>query len=540
MTSRGLPFALVVSLLALPSIAAGEPPKIDRLIPSGIQRGTNASIQIVGKPGPDPLKVWSQGNNPSRDTFEWSFDEKNETAQVTCGEETSPGVHWIRFYNSSGATELMPFFVGTILEATEQEPNNSISDAQVIASESVLVNGLLEKSGEVDTFSVNLPSGCTFVASMQANSVLGSPMDGILQLLDAKGTILAQNDDDQGFDPLIAFPVTTPGLYFVRTFAFPAQPSSSIRFAGGTDYLYRLTLTTEPHVDCCLPMTVSTDEVTPVELFGWNLDESHRHISLNPSDGDSTTIFDGLTNSISLPKVSGESLTEKSSSEVELRVPFHVTGVLNSPEETDSYSVHFDEKRKVTIRVLARELHSPLDPVLSIISSDGKVVHESDDQSREKLDVDTTFDFQPGQYQLSISDRFGAGGNRYFYLLSAEEKIPDFSASIAAEHYVLTNDEELTIPVEIAREEKFAESIQVTVQGLPSEIQPVQETPDDSEEKKEPAKSITLRFKKPEDLDPWSGPIQIICTSESGIVHPATTTIGNERFQSKYLWLTVQ
>ncbi|MEW4487405.1 PPC domain-containing protein [Thalassoglobus sp. JC818] len=535
MTSRGLTFALILNLLAVRNIAADEPPKIDRLIPSGIQCGTEASIQIVGKPGSDPLQVWSESNG-----FEWSFDEKNETAQLICRENTTPGLHWIRFYNSSGATELMPFFVGTIAELAEQEPNNSISDAQVIESNSVLVNGILEKSGDVDTYSVNLPSGCTFVASMQANSALGSPMDGILQLLDAKGTIVAQNDDDQGFDPLIAFPVTKPGQYFVRTFAFPAEPNSSIRFAGGTDYLYRLTLTTEPYVDYCLPMTISTDEVTPVKLFGWNLNQDLRLITVNPSQEDSTTIFEGLTNSIELQNVSGQSLSERSVSEAELGIPFHVAGVLDSPEETDSYTLSFDEKRKVAIRVRARELHSPLDPILTIVSSDGKVVHESDDQSREELDVDTTFDFQPGEYKLSISDRYVAGGDRYFYVLSAENKIPDFAATVASEHYVLTDEEELTIAVEIGREEKFAESIQVSIEGLPSEVHPVQEAPDETDDKKEPAKSITIRIKKPADLNSWSGPIQIICTSESGIVHSAKTSIGKGGFQSQHLWLTIR
>src|SRR5262249_43328209 len=66
------------------------------------------------------------------------------------------------------------------------------------------------------------------------------------------------------------FTAERDGAYLVRLFAFPATPDQSIRFAGGDDYVYRLTLTTGPYVDHLLPLAVPREE-SQVEFGGWNL-----------------------------------------------------------------------------------------------------------------------------------------------------------------------------------------------------------------------------------------------------------------------------
>lgn len=231
-------------LLVLSSCLAGEPPAISRVIPSGGQRGTTAECKLVGKPGDGDLRVISEN-----DSITVTLNEKRDTASVTISETARPGVHWLRFCNADGATELKPFIVGMIPEISESEPNAKTAEANAVSSPSVTVNGVLEKSGDVDTFVVTLNKDQTLVAAMEANAVLGSPMDGVLQIVNAYGTIVAQNDDDISFDPRVTFTAPDDGIWFVRTFAFPAAPNSTIGFAGGADYVYRLTLTTAPVIE---------------------------------------------------------------------------------------------------------------------------------------------------------------------------------------------------------------------------------------------------------------------------------------------------
>ena len=92
------------------------------------------------------------------------------------------------------------------------------------------------------------------MADVLANQVLKSPMDAVLQIASAEGFLLAQADDSPGLDPRLVFTAPEAGDYFVRIFAFPETPNSSIRYAGGNDYLYRLTLTTGPYLHHTLPL----------------------------------------------------------------------------------------------------------------------------------------------------------------------------------------------------------------------------------------------------------------------------------------------
>ena len=94
-----------------------------------------------------------------------------------------PGVYWLRAYNAEGASGLRPYIVGTLPEVMEKEPNDEPRKAQKIEGSTVVVNGKLEKNGDVDCFAVELKKGQTLVASLEAHDTLRSPMDGMLQVL---------------------------------------------------------------------------------------------------------------------------------------------------------------------------------------------------------------------------------------------------------------------------------------------------------------------------------------------------------------------
>ena len=108
------------------------------------------------------------------------------------------------------------------------------------------------------------------VADLLGNDILGSPMDAVLQVHSENGFIMAHADDSPKFDPRLAFTPSKDGDYFVRVFAFPATPNSSIRYAGGADYIYRLTLTTGPYALHPLPFVRTEGQPTKLKLIGWN------------------------------------------------------------------------------------------------------------------------------------------------------------------------------------------------------------------------------------------------------------------------------
>ncbi|MFK7820625.1 MAG: PPC domain-containing protein, partial [Planctomycetaceae bacterium] len=176
-----------------------EYPKIDRIFPLGAQRGVTTEVKITGKPG-GALSGWCD-----REGVSFAFSEKSDKVKISIAKDALPGRCLIRFYNNDGASKLLPFVIGTLPEANETEPNERVRDAQVLPGDAV-VNGVLSRNGDVDIYSVSLKKGQTFVATMNARR-LGSPMDGVLQILDSRGVVLNQNDEGLGFDPQIVFEV---------------------------------------------------------------------------------------------------------------------------------------------------------------------------------------------------------------------------------------------------------------------------------------------------------------------------------------------
>ena len=54
--------AAFFNLLIVSPCLAGEPPTIDRLIPSGGQRGSMMDVKLIGKPGDGDLRVISEND----------------------------------------------------------------------------------------------------------------------------------------------------------------------------------------------------------------------------------------------------------------------------------------------------------------------------------------------------------------------------------------------------------------------------------------------------------------------------------------------
>ena len=287
----------VLILLSCPlflcAVVSAAPPSVTYLYPAGAQRGVTAEVTAAGTFDKWPVKVWAGGKGvtvePGKDKGKLS---------VTAAADAVPGVYWLRAYNDDGASTLRPFVVGTLPEVAEKEPNDEPGKAQVI-DRSAVVNGRLEKPGDVDCFAVTLRKGQTLVASLEAHHTLRSPMDGVLQVLSADGFVLDQNNDVHGLDPQLAFTAPKDGTFVVRVFAFPATPDSSIRFSGAETYVYRLTLTTGGFADYAMPLAVPRADPGEVEVIGWNVPDAARRLRVTaatPEDEFATVFHPELAN----------------------------------------------------------------------------------------------------------------------------------------------------------------------------------------------------------------------------------------------------
>jgi hypothetical protein len=490
--SRALLAVLIAGLWCVtPALAAS--PKVNWLFPAGAQRGQSVVVDANGEFPHWPVQVWSDHPGISA-----TAEKSKGKLKITVDADSTPGIAWLRIYDDEGAAALRPFVIGTLPEELEAETNDLPDKPQVVALPGVVVNGRLAKSGDVDGYRVSLRGGQTLIASLQANHVLGSPMDSVLQVCEivqrtssdgfrnpAEAFPLEQNHDAIGLDPQIVFKAPRDGEYLVRLFAFPEQPNSTIGFAGGETYIYRLTLTTGGFVDHALPLAVERDEKADVEFAGWNILAAVSRVSL-PAPAivqDAMEPTDARTRIASRPELAGcaelvavehPAVLATTASDVaapqKIDLPVTISGRLEAAGDVDAFQFAAKKSQKIGLRVEASSLGFPLDALLTVTDLNGKTLAELDD-SAKKRDPELSFSVPAdGEYIATIRDLSQRGGLRFAYRLHITPPHPDFSATIASDNFVLPSDKPLEIPLTIARTGGLSEAIDFRVVGLPAGI----------------------------------------------------------------------
>jgi hypothetical protein len=533
--------AIVFTLTALVANSAfAAAPELKSLLPAGAQRGQTVEVTISGSLGTPPVRGWC-----SREDVTITVPEKGSKFTVQVAADSQPGLCWIRLTNAEGASALRPFVIGTLTELLDKEPNNELAKAQQLPSSQVVVHGALAKAGDVDIFAVPLKKGETLVASIDANVLLGSPMDALLQVVSPAGFVLQQNDDTHGFDPQLAFTATTAGTHFVRMFAFPSKPNSTIRLAGGADYIYRLTLTTGPFVDHAFPSSVTRGEDRSVELHGWNLSDSLRRFSI-PVTGNADTVrvyHAQLANTLELRVDEHPSISEPQQDDidkpVEITLPVTVTGRIEPAGDVDVFAFDAKKGERLAFRIDSRLLGQALDATIELRDANGKVLKRVDDP--KKGIFDPTLDYtipKEGRYLLAVSDLFGHGGLRYAYRLTIAPQTPTFRLSTAADTFKLTAGMPLKIPVTVTRERGFADDIEITATDLPEGVFVIAVT--SVTQDKDTAKKVELILTAAEDVT-IDGRLQIVGTptGDDNRIRTATAPITGLTATTSDLWLTV-
>ena len=538
-------FIVCVLLLSGFHLAQAEPPTISYLFPAGAQRGSTTTVTMDGT-FTWPVKVWS----PDIDI---SCQEKEGQLKISLPHDLNADRIWFRIYNDDGASTLYPFLVGSLPETDEVEPNPSPTESQDLSKTfappndtHLTINGRLEKDHDVDCFSFHLAEGQTVVAALDANTAFGSPMDAILQIVDPDGSVLAENHDDVGLDPRLAFTATKTDKYVARLVAFPAKPDQTIRFRGGKSYVYRLTLSTQPYITHAIPLSATLGTTTLHELRGWNIPpntflQPRTMDAVVPAVSQDRTHYiraSGWRGHAKIDVVDFETLpyevvtTEQTP--LSIAPPIALTGCIHEPKHVDHFRLQLQRNRPYTIRLNSTSLHSHLAAHVKLADSNGKLATQSSVAAKVS---DIVLDYTPkadGEYSLTVRDRYDHGGPRSFYRLTIQPTQSDFDLSVSADRFTLTSDTPLEIPITISRtngELKAIEAIEIQAIDLPIGVtcEPVT-----SETKGDSSKKVTLKLT---GTQASSGPFRIRGTAANGQTQFTTSpSIHQTRFEQ--LWLT--
>ncbi len=528
---------LGILYVAACSSLLAEPPDITALFPAGGRRGTEVSVRLQGKVDTASVQAWFD-----RPGIEFLGADGKDGVKFKLAADAPRGTTWLRFHNADGASALKPFQIGGSPEMLEIEPNETLPKAQRLAELPVVVNGTLEKAGEVDTFQIALQRGKTLVAALAAKQAVGSPMDGLLQVVDSRGFVLEQNDDQRGFDPRIVFIAPKDGDYFVRVFAFPVVPDTNVRFSGAPGYVYRLLLTTGSFLDRVTPGAVIGNQPAKVRPGGWNLPSDAGDIQTPPFALGVHALFpDGWESTAKVLATPLPVVTEQEPNPLAqpqlVVVPGTVTGVIGTAKDVDAWKFTAKAGQKLSLRLTARSLGSELDAVVRIYDAAGQKTAEVDDAPQDVSDIAMEFTApKDGEYVVAVTDRFAHGGPGFGYALSLMEPQPACLLQAAAEAFVVKGETPLEIPVTVERRLGFALPVKISVEGLPDGVTT---EPLVSEPQGDSSKLVKLVVKSTR-AERWTGPIRITGRAEGD---PATDRLA--RFKSPltddwlpHLWLT--
>jgi hypothetical protein len=492
---RFLPSAFLISILLGPAAATAAPPNVTYLYPAGAPQGAAVEVTAGGTFERWPVSAWVSGKG-----VEAKAGKDKGKLTLTVAADAAPGLYWLRLYDEQGASPLRPFVVGTLPEVNEQEPNDDPKKPQALASSATVVNGRLQQTGDVDGFALKLRKGQTLVAALEANRTLGSPMDGILQLLSADGFVLEQNNDERDLDPQIVFTAPAEGSYIVRVFAFPSVPTSAIRHAGAEDYVYRLTLTTGSFADHAFPLAVQRARPCPIELRGWNLTDAAKVVPLAAGESEQAVLaHPTVANTVRVRFEPHACVAEAEPNDRQrpqaVELPVTVSGRLEAAGDTDVYRWTARKGQRLVFQVEARSLGSPVDAVLRLTDASGKLLTQVDDPGGRRTttrDPELAYTVpEDGIYHIEVRDLHGSGGFRFVYRLRAVLAEPDYELTVAADRFTLTPGKPLDIPVTVLRSNGFAGEVEVRVEGLP---EGVTATPARSLASGPSAKTVTLQL----------------------------------------------
>jgi len=149
-------------------ITIGELPFVTSIFPLGARVGQPVKIEVNG----------------------WNLEK---AALRPPSKDAKPGRHLLAATSGQVISNYVPFALDTLPECMETESNDEPSEAQKV-SLPIIINGRADRPGDWDVFEVTGKAGQTIVAEVTARR-LGSPFDSFVKVTDAKGNIIALNDD---------------------------------------------------------------------------------------------------------------------------------------------------------------------------------------------------------------------------------------------------------------------------------------------------------------------------------------------------------
>ena len=413
-------------LMASFSLAFGAP-VIRDIHPHGAQKGTVVQLSLRGDGLTAATKL--QSSIPGIVSRLVSKTAGEVAVLVEVAKDARPGLYPLRVVNEDGMSNVMLFSVGRFPEVEEKEieqpkPGNGTVETAEAVPVPVVVNGTLT-AADIDVYSFSAKAGEKLVFEVEARRA-GSAIDPHLEVLDASGKVLAQNDDAAGLgvDSRVEVKFAKAGSYRVRV--------RDSRYSDQVQNFYRLKIGTYAFADGIFPLGGRRGEAVEISFVGGNLAAPVKFSQ--KLDGAGLFQQVALPGSAALPVVLaiGDKPEEMEPAGVgALKPDVIMNGCISKPGEIDRYTLAVQPGQQWVLELTAAVLGtSQLDAILTVFDAKGKKLFSRDDIATADPTLPFTVPEGVQEISVAVEDVLGRGGPSFGYRLEARRHSPDFVAEI--------------------------------------------------------------------------------------------------------------
>lgn len=426
--------------VAWPSLAFAQAaiPSIASTAPQAIAPGQTLDLKIRGGNLAGATQLWS--SFPAEATFPTDLagngtNAAEVTYRVKVPADVPVGVYGLRVATPQGVSNLRLFAVDDLPSVAQARPNQTLANAQAVTLP-VAVDGYVDNLGR-DYYKFSAAAGQRLSVEVLARR-LGSPLDSMIRLLDARGRELAYSDDALGLgsDSMLSYTVKEAGDYVVEV--------RDIRFQGGGNFLYRLRIGDFPCVTVPYPMGIQRGAPAQVTFAGQSVEGIQAVPVSLPADAKQNWLTLGAK--LAGSKSSGFGVVSVGASpealEVEpndeqaqaTRVPVEASfnGRFDKPGDVDRFIFTAKAGTRLVFTGVTRQQGSPSDLFLRLLKTDGAEVAQADDTGPNDGIIDYTFPAD-GDYTLVVEDLHRRGGAEFAYRIAVGPFIDKFELSASAD-----------------------------------------------------------------------------------------------------------
>ncbi len=424
--------------------------------------------------------------------------------EVTIDTDAVPGNRELRIKASAGLSNPIVFQVDRLKETRELEPNDrqaypdlpgmpegaALPEAKPVALP-VVLNGRI-MPGDVDRFRFLARRGQQLVMEAQARSLIPYLADAVpgwfqatLALYDAKGNEVAYADDYRfNPDPVLFYKIPADGEYELEI--------HDAIYRGREDFVYRIAVSDRPFITQMFPLGGTAGVDTVATVSGWNLPETSLPLNTDPgNEGIVRTVYTKgrrCSNSVpyavdTLPEIEEAESNDTPKRAQKIDLPAIINGRIATADDVDVFRVRGRAGNRLVAEVTGRRLNSPLDSLLQLTDTSGKVLAWNDDHVEEEgylhkdklglvthhadsyLMVELPRD---GTYYVHLRDALHHGGQAYGYRLRISAPQPDFALRVTPSSVQVKMSGAVPICVHALRQDGFDGAIDVTLKDTPT------------------------------------------------------------------------